>query len=1041
MTDDPSTLTGFDTYQGQIHHIPAGRPFADDLARGILALVKNPEDMADSIIMLPNRRLSKELQNAFLRLANGKPQLLPRMMSIGDIDEDASELVTAGWDADDLPPIIDGLERQLILSRLVKALLIRKSETGASTEFSMADVMSLSKALADFLDQMQTAECDPEKLDDLTDGEHAHHWYMILEFLKLITQKWPESLSDLNKSDPVIWQNAAIAARARAWQITPPKGLVVIAGSTGSVPATQVLMRSVLGLERGHIVLPGLDLAMADDDWADIQTGKTDDEKPDQEKANGEMPNDEMPNEEMMVSHPQYPLGQLLKLLNINRHHIGLWGGTKDSPDGYDAEETGRLALLREAMRPAKQTAEWRLIPERQHVKPDGMRGLMRVNCYDRREEAEVIALAMREVLETPAKTAVLITSDHKLSRMVSGELKRWGIDVSSSAGQKLIDSPPAQFLRLILEAWCSGFSTIPLLAMARHRLAAGGMDKAEFRRRIRQLERMVLRGPKLNGGLEGLVQKADDIDPNHSDFIRQHLMRPMQALMALDGESQISLSALTEALGDAAEQLSATPHNQLAPWQGQDGVRLGQFLHKLTLYGNDITLSRDAFPAVMAVLMSGETIYPDDVPHPRLAILGSVEARMHTADLTILGGMNEGLSPPQPMADPWMGNAMRQDFGLPHAHWRIGHAAHDAVMAMARPEVLITQAERDEGSPTEPSRWLRRLDAVMKVANLNWSDQGRLPFLAQRMNRFDGMVEPAVQPNPKPPLDVRPRHFSATQLDTLLRDPYAIYAKHILGLKALDQLDEDLGAADRGNIIHAILKDFIRAYPKGDLPNDAYEQLLAMGRKQFTAHGASEKIWTFWWPRFEEIALWFIDHESEYRTGLAESFAEIKGRQIFESEGGEFTLIAIADRIDIRADGGVNVVDYKTGGHASLKEVQNGRALQLRAEAVLVGEGAFPEFGGQPHDVKELEYWKLSGQKNNPAKPTTVTPKIEDGDDDFVTQSLHGILSLLKGFDDESKGYIAEPFLKEASEYSDYKHLARIKEWSVAEDGEEGDA
>lgn len=1012
MTDPHLASPDMLSSRGHIHHIPAGRPFADDLVRGVMALTRSPEDLADSIIMLPNRRLSNEVRVAFLRLAEGKAQLLPRMLSIGDVDEDSRELIAAGWDADDLPPIIDGLERQLHLARLIDAFLKTQPQFTATTDLAMAEVVSLARALADFLDQTQTAGCDPGRLDDLIAGEHAHHWGMILGFLNIVTRHWPEFLTGLNKSDPVIWQNAAIAARAEAWQKTPPKGLVVIAGSTGSVPATQTLMKAVLGLDRGHLVLPGLDMGMADRDWDDLSR----DDDP------------------MMVSHPQYPLGQLLKALDVSRHEVALWQGTASSPDPYDAAVTTRLALLREAMRPAAQTTQWRLIPEAQTIHPDSLGGMTRVNCYDRREEAEVIALAMREVLDTPGKTAVLITADQRLSRMVSGELKRWGIEASSSAGQKLVDTPPAQFLRLILDAWVADFAPVPLLAMARHRLAAGGMDKTEFRQMLRQLEREVLRGPRVAGGLQGLEEKARAVSAALGHFVRDHLKAPLMPLLELDGRINLTLADLAEAHGRAAEGLSATPFDRLAPWQGQYGVRLGQFFHKLGLYGDTMPLTPASYLGVLNVLLSGEVVYPEERGHPRLAILGSVEARMHTADLTILGGMNEGIAPPQVSPDPWMSNAMRREFGLPHGHWRIGHAAHDAVMALARPEVLITQAERDQGSPTEPSRWLRRIDAVMAVAKLNWPDARRLPYLARLINRHDGAVVPAERPDPKPPLEARPRRFSATQIDTLLRDPYAIYARLILGLKALRDLDEHLGPADRGTVIHEALRRFIQKHPSGALPPDAYDRLIAIGRDEFAAYDHDSKVSTFWWPRFEDMARWFIEVEAERRDGLAESFAEVEGQITLPSPKGEFTLTARADRIDRTALGPLEVIDYKTGTPPTKTEVKGGRALQLLVEALLAAEGGFAEIGDSRDDVSRIEYWKMTGKRGAAGDRKDVTP-----DGDFVDKARLGLPRLLAEFDDPDKGYLSEPRRQEASDYSDYKHLARTREWSTSPGDGEG--
>ena len=1012
--------------QGHLHHIPAGRPFADDLARGILAMVADPQDMSDSIILLPNRRLSKSLRTSFLRIADGQPQLLPRMMPIGDIDEDAAELIAAGWDAEDKPPIIDGLDRQLILSWLVRQFLVG---TDLAT-LSDAEVIALARALGQFLDQMQTAGCDPAQLESLTEGDHAGHWQRILNFLKIVTQSWPEVLAEKSLSDPVIWRNAAIEARAQAWQKNPPKGLVIIAGSTGSVASTQQLMKAVLTLPRGHLVLPGLDMDMPEDDWRILTS---DQEKAPSEEQKGS-PSDGF-FDAGLVAHPQYPLAHLLDVLNVARSDIGLWPGVAASPDGYDAGKTGRLALLREAMRPAQQSGQWRLIPERQDIKPSSLNGLMRVDCYDRRQEAEVIALAMREALETPGKTAMLISGDQRLSQMVSGELKRWGVMVSSSAGQKLSETSPAHFMQLIIEAWQSDFAVVPLLAMARHRLASAGLDKPVFRQELRKLERLVLRGPRIEGGLKAIAEKAHAKSKSLGQFVDRHLIEPMASLMALEGRINLTLADFADAHGIAAELMAAGPDAKtLEPWQGQDGTRLAKFMHKLGLHGQATPLEAEAYPSVLQVLMAGEVIYPDHIDHPRLSILGTVEARMQAADLTILGGMNEGISPPETPADPWMSNTMRVDFGLPHAHWRIGHAAHDAVMAMARPEVLITQAGRDQGAPTQVSRWLRRIDAVLDVAQLSWPDSSRFIGLAEALTPKALAVEPCPRPEPKPNPALRPTQFSATGLDTLLRDPYAIYARRILHLKALPDLEEDLGAADRGTLIHDALAAFIEAHPQPLDVDKAFDALIKAGELAFTPYKGNPSVMAFWWPRFEEIARFIAEQERIRALINAQSHAEIEGQITLSAGGVDHIITARADRIDCGMNNDAYIIDYKTGTAPAKKAVEGGRALQMLVEALILADGGFAPITAERDDVFNqihLSYWKLTGKRNAAGKMAQVTPK----DDGYIDQTRDGLTDLLAAFQNPDQGYRAEPVADEANPYSDYRHLARVAEWSILTD------
>ncbi len=1001
-----------------VHHLPAGRPFAEDLARGVLALTDGPQDLADSVILLPNRRLASAVRTAFLQLANGDAQLLPRMMSIGDVDEDDAELVIAGWDVDDLPPVIDPLERLLYLSNAIKAFASASmgDELG---QMSLGEMMSLARALCTFIDQVETAGCDLGKLDELADGAHAKHWNTILTFLKIITEHWPGILDEKNRSDPVVWRNAAIRARAKAWAVAPPKGVIVVAGSTGSVPATQDLMKAVITLDRGHLVLPGLDTGMDEDDWHSL----ADDE------------------DETLVAHPQYPLRQLLDALDVDRAEVGLWCGTAAAEDGYDAAATGRLALLREIMRPAQQTHRWRRIPEQQIITQESIAGLELAVCYDQRQEADVIALAMREVLETPAKTAALVTADFKLAEMVRDALLRWGVHVVPSAGRRMLDTPPAQFMRLVLDAWMDDFSPISLLAMARHHLAAGGMTKPEFRAMIRRLELNVLRGMRRSShaGKNGLDVLRAAAKSHHDDalvaFIDHHLIAPLQPFLEMATHTVTDFAKMADIHGRVVEAMAATPDDDgatsLAPWQGQDGYRLGQFLHKISLYGHTVPVDAAGYQSALISLMSAEMIYPDEVGHPRLSILGTVEARMHAADLVILGGLNEGTSPAAPPPDPWMNQRMRLELGLPHAHWRVGHAAHDAMMAMARPRVLMTRAERDDGSPAAPSRWIQRLNAVMDVANMNIPSRPDLLHYADMLNQYDGPVRPVPQPNPTPPVDMRPRKFSATELDTLLKDPYAIYARRILNLKALPDLEEPMGAADRGNLFHHILYRFIDSFPDGALPEDALEKLMAIGREEFSKFD-DLKVNVFWWQRFKHLAAWFIDHEVVWRKNLARSFAEIRGEMVMTTAMGDVTLTAKADRIDITKDGKVRIVDYKTGQPPSKTSVQNGRALQLRMEALLIGANGYPTIDtallrdDQAELIDGLSYWYISGKRGAAGETKPVLPK----DEDVISESRAGILKLLDEFADPGQGYLSEPLASEANAYSDYKHLARVQEW-----------
>ena len=992
-----------------LYNIVAGRPFADDLAAGIRSRVSSPEEMADSIILLPNRRFTQSLRAAFLRESGGAAELLPRMMPMGDIEEDASELAIAGWDSGNRPPVISNLERQLLLA----TQLVDPSR-------GMAETFALADALARFLDAAQTAGCDMTQLHDLVSDDHADHWQRLLQLLNLITQWWPLKLESISKSDGVIWRDAALRARAQAWEKQPPKGLVVIAGSTGSLAPVRVLMQTVLGLERGYVVLPALDGGMDEDDWQSLIDDSND----------------------TAICHPQFHLARLLDTLDCERDKVGPWLDAERGP----AENT-RIGLLREVFRPAERTEEWQRIPEKSVVTSQSLEGLRRIDCYDQQEEAEVIALAMREVLETPERTALLVTADKVLAKMVSRELSRWRIKVSSSAGSDLTDTAAARFLQLIAEAWIDDFAPVSLLALLQHSLAAGGLDKGEFRRYVRQMERRLLRGVKPNG-LDGLQQRAKERAkeypelkeyPKLSDFIQKRIIAPLAPLLALDMRTPHSLEVLVEALGEAGENMAATPANPLAIWHGREGRAVASFLQQLVGSQTDpINLMPDELMPSLGFLLAQEKTYPNSVDHPRLAIIGNVEARMQTADLIILGGMNEGVLPPHPTSDLWMSNAMRVDLGLLPAHWRVGPAAHDAYMIMAMPEVLITRAVRQDGAPTEMSRWLRRLEAVLDVAKVKMPTEQRLPRIAKKMHLAAGSIKPVQQPSPILDKGTRPRRFSATELDTLRQDPYAIYAKKVLRLRALDPLDHVPGLAERGSVIHDALQRFIRRYPTGAIPSDAHKKLIKDGEKAFANLSGNPWIDVFWRQQFLAIADWFIRHEQTCEDPI-KRYAEIKGEMEIKGLTAPYTLTAKADRIDVSASKGVRIIDYKTGQVPSKPAVAEGRALQLLVEALLAANGGFAELecDHEKPKIEALEYWKLSGRGRDVGEINDRTP---EGDVDTHAEKI--ITELLHRFDSDEAGYISEPNPKDVNSYSDYRHLARVGEWSLfAEESEDDHA
>jgi ATP-dependent helicase/nuclease subunit B len=403
------------------------------------------------------------------------------------------------------------------------------------------------------------------------------------------------------------------------------------------------------------------------------------------------------------------------------------------------------------------------------------------------------------------------------------------------------------------------------------------------------------------------------------------------------------------------------------------------------------------------------------------------LEARLQQVDLLILGGLNEGVWPPEPAADPWMSRPMRQAFGLPPPERRIGLAAHDFAQGLCAPRVALTRSARSGGAPTVPSRWLLRLDALLRQRS--WPAGDWLDW-AGRLDQPQRMVETPA-PAPCPPLAARPRSLPVTAIELWMRDPYGLYAQRILKLRALDPIDADPAGRDYGSAVHKALELFCNRHPQGRLPEDALDQLLALGHAELASTQARPGLWAFWWPRFQSIAAWLVAVEAERRPRLSRCHAEISGQLQLEAPAGPFTLTATADRIDQLAGGGLVLIDYKTGTPPSAKEVAAGYAPQLPLEALIAQAGGFAGIAAER--VAQLWFWRLKGGLDGGEQ----RPAGEEIDK-LVAHAGAGLAQLVRRYDDETTPYPARPHPDHAPKYSDYGHLARLQEWSGADEGGE---
>jgi ATP-dependent helicase/nuclease subunit B len=1037
--------------------IPPGAPFLPTLADALLGgrLVPgwpdaaDPLSLAEGTILLPTRRSARALAALLAERVSqdGRPALLPRIVPLGDVDDaeeshlvdGASALGLGGEPAPLLPPETQEGVRRLVLARLVlawarnvdRAMLRLDDGEALLVPAGPADALALAGDLGRLMDTLAIHGRSVDDLHRLVPDDFSAYWAISRDFLLIAAEAWPAWCAEHGTMDAALRRHRLLTEEAARLMRARPSAPVIAAGSTGSMPATAALLDAISRLPRGAVVLPGLDQSLDEAGWRML---------------GGDGPGGDHP------GHPQSILARLLRGFGAAREDVHALG---DPPAPLAARE----AFLSEALRPAETTELWATRPERLSDEDlaAALEGLTVVEAADDREEALAIAIALREALEEPEQTAALVTPDRALAERVSAELRRWGIEVDDSAGRPLSRSEPGALALLVAEAAAAEGEATSLLALLSHPLCRLGLPRARRDRGRMALEIGLLRGPALPPGLAGLrpaLRRAQErtLRERHGPWPRKRLgaqdwaaadavLGALESALAgfgpatLPGERDlVSLAPLHEAALVAVTEPG--PDEEARPAEGDAEDQLAALFDEARqAVGLGILGSFADYPGFFAGLMPGRVTRRPNPGHRRLRIWGPLESRLLHSDLVILGGLDEKTWPPETRGDAFLNRPLRAQLALPALERRLGQTAHDFVQALGAPRTILTRAAKRGGDPTVPSRFLQRMQAVAGEAA--WRpvvSRGQvLLSWARRLDRPERVVAVA-RPAPKPAAELQPLRLSVTEVETLVRDPYAIYAKYVLRLDPLDEIAMPPGAALRGTLVHDILGDFSKAWPS-TLPPDPQAELLAVAKSLFDALpdlADRPDIRAFWWPRLERTVAFLAQWEAARRARGMIVAAEIGGRLALPlPDGATFELTARADRIERLSSGGLAIIDFKTGAVPGVKEVQVGFSPQLTLEAAMAMAGAFD---GIPPEapIEALTYVHLAAGRQL-GREIEVRPGDKAEDLEGLAE-LHRarLVTLLAELRAGERAFLSRPAPKFARHYAPYDHLARVREWSL---------
>ncbi|MBR1145304.1 double-strand break repair protein AddB [Bradyrhizobium sp. AUGA SZCCT0431] len=1007
---------------------------------------QNPLNLAQATLYLPTRRAGRMAREIFLDVLKSDAAILPRIVALGDIDEDelafSEDSEPGGIAPLDVPPKLGELERRLVLARLVAAWA-KRPVLSPLVVGGAASTLTLAGDLARLMDDMVTRRVDWNALDRLVPDQFDKYWQHTLDFLKIARDFWPAFLTETNRIEPAARRDLLIDAEAErlSKQYTGP---VIAAGSTGSMPSTAKFLEVLAKLPHGAVVLPGLDTDLDDAAWQTIGGVKD---------AKGAFTTPPASN------HPQYAMHALLSRFGIKRSDVEILG---------KPAQNGREVLASEAMRPWNATSEWHDRLKRLDISAQiaaGMDKLAVVEAPNPEMEALAIAVAMREALHLN-KSAALVTPDRALARRVTAALGRWNLEFNDSGGDALMETPAGIFARLVAAAATNGLEPPILLALLKHPMFRLGGMHGTLKRGIEVLELALLRGTRPQAGSSGLAAdftrfrdelrklrsgetsslhhaepraRLGDQELDRAQSLIAALSKALTPLEGFAGSKLHDFAELAQRHRETLVNLSADEHGAATAFERPDGLALASAFDDLLGRQEKIGLMVDAgdYAEVFQAAFADRLVRRRELPGAQLHIFGQLEARLTESDRIILGGLVETVWPPAPRVDPWLSRPMRHELGLDLPERRIGLSAHDFAQLLGHEDVILTHSTKVGGAPAVASRFLHRLEAV--AGEERWKTA---KAAGDKYVRYAGAIDqpaevkPIEQPQPKPPRETRPTKLSVTAIEDWLRDPYTIYARHILKLNPLDPVDMPLSAADRGSAIHEALGEFTKEYAKA-LPVDAVGVLRRIGEKHFAPLMEKPEARALWWPRFQRIARWFAEWEAARRDNIAFIDAETKGEIKIPLDNARiFTLSARADRIERRGDGGYAILDYKTGQPPTGKQVRMGLSPQLTLEAAILREGGFAGIDAGA-SVDELAYVRLSGN-NPPGEHKTMELKIKQNDppqlpDDAADYARAQLEALIRRFENPDEPYRSLVLSMWTARYGDYDNLARVKEWSAS--------
>ena len=967
----------------KIFGMPCGVDFPRSLAYGIFKFFSDnpPEVLARVNIIVNTKRMRLRLLEEFASLHT---ILIPKVHVLSDL----SELIGTFKN----PNPSSHLQYRFELMALVQKLI--EQEPNLASKSALYD---LTDNLAKLIDELQGENVKPITIKNLNVEDHSGHWQRILHFMDVVTTYLEERNLE---PDSEGFQRKQVLTLLRAWEEYPPESHIFIAGSTGSRGTTLELIKGVYKLRKGVIVLPGFDFHMTEAVFGSIS-----------DPLIGE-------------DHPQYRFVKMLEDLNIKYSDVDIWPASS-------SQSIPRNKLISLALRPAPFTDSWMLEGPRLESLDRACEGLSLFEAENQRQEALAIAMVLRQAVHQNKRVA-LVTPDRRLTRQVTAELLRWGIIPDDSAGLSFNLTLPGRFLRKVAALLNTTPSSSELIALLKSPIChSDQVNRGRHLLLVSKLETFLRTNTIVDPSSEHLsnflIENNQEFSQKWVKWLSSFLLKSQkEGTQNFDhwlSEHVFNSNYLALGCDPKKEEISSSL------WQHNAGEMAKKIIAKISAVASSAPLmSSFDYNRTVNAIFSDHEVRNSHISHDNIFIWGTLEARGNGADLLILGSLNEGIWPAQPDPDQWMNRKMRKDAGLLLPERRIGLAAHDFQQAVGVKEVWITRSKRNSESETTPSRWLSRLINLLEGLNSNGGklalDNMRIRG-AQHLSLINELektrqIKKPCRPEPVPPVKVRPKKLSVTEIKTLIRDPYSIYVRRILKIEPLERLDKFSAYALRGIVYHSIFEKFMVSW-HDDADLDWHIEKLKETASDIIKVSTSNKILQkFWMKGINDISVSFINDERKRHQEATPIAFEQSGKLIIKDIN--FEISGKVDRVDLKKNGAAIIYDYKSGTLPSLKQ-QVSYDKQLYLLSLILQKGGF----------KGITNFKIDTAYFVPIKPNAKEVQIPTHLESLEEFELK-LGKLLSAYLKPVTGFKARRALFLKEDYSPYDQISRYGEWDTSD-------